>query len=111
MPLLAIPSIKRDNPPLKGLMKFPAMMIVTKFISPTNTQGERIKATHHRDSSQKFSKTIGYDYGYKADDQWMNHRDAAQALIDSWPMNEYGSYTLQYVGYDHLHNYFVAIQE
>ena len=92
-------------------MKFPAMMIVTKFISPTSTQGERIKATHHRDSSEKFSKTIGYDYGYKTEDQWMNHRDAAQALIDSWPMNEYGSYTLQYVGYDHSHNYFVAIQD
>tara|TARA_R100000152_G_C6732479_1_gene156980 strand:+ start:706 stop:990 length:285 start_codon:yes stop_codon:yes gene_type:complete len=91
-------------------MNFPGMMICTEFIGPTGTKGERIKATHHRDSGQKFSKTIGFDYNYKTDERWMNHQDAAQALIDSWPMNEFGSYTLQYVGYDHLHNYFVALR-
>lgn len=46
--------------------------IVTKFLSPTNTRGARIKAT-----AQAGSVTVGYDYGLNSDD---NHKRAAEAL-------------------------------
>ena len=83
-------------------------MIITKEIGPTSTKGDRVKAIHQRDENTKWTKTVGYNYNRKTSEKWLNHLEAAQALVDSWPYNEYGTYKLHHVGYDHKHHYFTA---
>ena len=75
-------------------------VIVTKYLGPTNHRGSRIKATHHRDSETVWSKTVSYKYDLEPG---ANHRAAAQALIDSWPM---GTATIAARGFDHNFDYY-----
>ena len=53
--------------------------IVTKYLSPTNTRGARIKATAH--TGQGGSITVPWDYAL---DTSANHRAAALALANKY---------------------------
>ena len=79
-------------------------VIVTKYLGPTNHRGSRIKATHHRDSETVWSKTVNCKPELNSDE---NHRAAAQALIDSWPMM--GTATIAAQGFDHNFYYYFVI--
>ena len=57
--------------------------IITKFLSPANKLGARIKVT--TTGSRKFSKTIKWDDGLRTDE---NHRAGAIALATE--LNWYG---------------------
>ena len=55
--------------------------IHTKYLSPTNTRGARVKASVYRSRDVTFSVTVGYDHA--ADDPF---ELAAQALAEKhWP--------------------------
>ena len=63
--------LTRDRP--AGLIT-----IQTKFIGPTSTKGDRVKATI---SGTSFSKTVGYDHRLHTTDA---HHYAALFLLSSW---------------------------
>ena len=52
--------------------------IHTKYISPTNTKGARIKATCVRDRNCKWSVSVSFDHAL---DQEARHAEAVKALI------------------------------
>jgi len=79
--------------------------IITKYLGPTDYKGTRVKATHVRDSKTKWSKTISWNHCKGAEE---NHQQAAQELINSWPLNEYFNFKLKGRGHDHNHYYFIA---
>ncbi len=83
------------------------LVIKTKYMGATDYKGARIKATHLRDSGVTYSKTISKDYDLEPSENAFN---AAQSLIDSWPLKEYNpNMKIVSMGWDHSNYYFVVI--
>ena len=83
------------------------LVIKTKYLGATDYKAARIKATHLRDSGVTYSKTISKNYDLEPSENAFN---AAQSLIDSWPLAEYNpNMKIVSMGWDHANYYFVVI--
>jgi len=83
------------------------LVIKTKYLGATDYKGARIKATHLRDDGVTYSKIISKNYDLEPSENAFN---AAQSLIDSWPLAEYNpNMKIVSMGWDHANYYFVVI--
>tara|TARA_R100000353_G_scaffold97105_1_gene70864 strand:+ start:168 stop:455 length:288 start_codon:yes stop_codon:yes gene_type:complete len=83
------------------------LVIKTKYLGATDYKDARIKATHLRDDGVTYSKTISKKYDLEPSENAFN---AAQSLIDSWPLKEYNpNMKIVSMGWDHSNYYFVVI--
>ena len=83
------------------------LVIKTKYLGATDYKGARIKATHLREDGVTYSKSISKDYDLEPSENAFN---AAQSLIDSWPLKEYNpNMKIVSMGWDHANYYFVVI--
>ena len=83
------------------------LVIKTKYLGATDYKDARIKATHLRDDGVTYSKTISKKYDLEPSENAFN---AAQSLIDSWPLKEYNpNMKIVSMGWDHANYYFVVI--
>lgn len=85
---------------------FRGLVIKTKYLGATNYKDARIKATHLRDNGVTYSKTISKNYSLEPSENAFN---AAQSLIDSWPLKECSpNMKIVSMGWDHSNYYFVV---
>ena len=82
------------------------LVIKTKYMGATDYKGARIKATHLREDGLTYSKTINKNYDLEPADNALN---AAQALLDTWPLKEYHpNMKIVSMGWDYANYYFIV---
>ena len=82
-------------------------VIKTKYLGATDYRQARIKASHLREDGVTYSKTIEKDFDLEPSENAFN---AAQELVNSWPLAEYNpNMKIVSMGWDYANYYFVVI--
>ena len=90
------------NRPVSALFTGP--VIITRYKGPTDHRPSRIIASHQRDSERTWRKVVEWNHELNSPE---NHRAAADALLNSWPLDS--DLVIVGQGFDHGCYYWLVV--